>query len=842
MPRKAPLRSISIALVGVFLLAPSAFPRAVPVRGGRPAKARPDAAPGRLIAKFKPGVGRDASDPLVARHGLREVKKLRGIDASVLEAAQELRDVEGAASELRASGLVEYAEPDYLVYATRLPSDPLFPQLWGLQNVADRDIDAPEAWDLTTGDPAVVVGVIDTGIAYTHPDLAANMWRNPGEVPGNLLDDDGNGWVDDVHGVDCANGDGNPADDHDHGTHVAGTIGAVANNGRGVVGVAWDVRLMALKFLAANGSGFTSDAIECLDYATSMKLSGVNLVLTSNSWGGTGQSQALSDAIQRAADAGLLFVAAAGNSGADSETQPFYPAAHSHPEIVAVAATDPNDALASFSNYGRSSIDLAAPGVGVVSTVRSGGYASFSGTSMAAPHVAGAAALLFARNPLAIPLGVKAALLTGVDRVPPLAGRVASDGRLDARRSLELCEQGSAMLGSDLRDGFSVPLGQSVDVRVEVRDCTAPILGATVTLTTAGTEIHARDDGVAPDAVRDDAIYSATWTPTRGGAASVAIEAAYAGGSAAKTVVGTVTFLSYRMEPAPFDWVDASQGAPVGAVGDDVSALIPIGFGFDYFGATHTSVRVSSNGYLTFGSAGSTYLNTALPGPSQPNDLIAPFWDDLTAGSGAIRYLVAGLAPQRRLVIQWTDAGIFGGTGSVTFQAILHEGSHRIVFQYLDVRTNDSHAAGGSASVGIEDAAGAFGISRSFNQPVLEDASAIAFVSLPCADADEDGVCDAEDACLLEPDPGQLDSNADGYGNACDADYDGDGAVGGDDYLLLVGGFGARLGGPDYDPDLDSDGDGAIGAPEVMLLGSAFGGPPGPSGLACAGTIPCPAP
>jgi subtilisin family serine protease len=838
--------SLLLTLVGLVTLAPSALPRVGAAPEPRAAKEAtgPEAAPGRLIAKFKAGAANNARGLLVARHGLREVAALRGIGAFVLEFADEARDPHAVAAALRDSELVEYAEPDYVLRAARLPSDPLFPELWGLHDGADHDIDAPQAWDVTTGDPAVVVGVIDTGIAYTHPDLAANMWRNLGEVPGNFLDDDRNGWVDDVYGVDCVNGDGDPLDDHDHGSHVAGTIGAVANNGRGVVGVAWDVRLMALKFLAADGSGLTSDAVECLDYARSMRLRGVNVRLTSNSWGGTGQSQALSDAIRRAADAGILFVAAAGNAATNSDTEPFYPAAHPHPEILSVAATSRSDALASFSNYGPRSVDLAAPGVGILSTVRSGSYGSFSGTSMATPHVAGAAALVFARNPGASPLGVKAAILNGVDPLPSLAGRLVSGGRLDARRALDLCEQHLPMLATDLRDGFSVRLGDSVDVHVELRDCAAPVLGASVTLSGAGTQIAARDDGVAPDAARDDAIYTATWTPTQGGATAVAIEAAFPGGAVARTVQGTVTFLSYRMESVPFAWVDASQGTPVAAVGDDVSALVPIGFGFDYFGATHTSVRVSSNGYLTFGSSGTSYVNSAIPSPNQPNDLIAPFWDDLVAGSGAIRTLLEGVAPGRRLVIQWNDVGFFGGTGAVTFQAILHEGSGRIVFQYLDVRTSDFHDRGGSASVGIEDAAGGLGIAHSVNQPLLADATAIAFASLACADGDADGVCDAEDVCLTKPDPGQLDSNADGYGNACDPDFDDDGVVGGSDYLLLVRGFGARSGDgdPAYDLDLDCNGDGALGAADMLVLGAAFGGPPGPSGLACAGTIPCPAP
>jgi subtilisin family serine protease len=268
----------------------------------------------------------------------------------VLELTQKARDVQDVARALRATGLVEYAEPDYVVHALAIPSDPLFGQLWGLDNAQDHDIDAPQAWDVTTGSRDVVVAVIDTGVDYAHPDLAANLWRNPGEVPGNFLDDERNGWVDDVFGIDARNRDGDPRDDDDHGTHVAGTLGAVANNGVGIVGVAWNVQIMALKFLGANGSGFTSDAIECFEYAIAMKLDhGVDVRLTSNSWGGYGDSQALADAIAAAAEAGILTLAAAGNSpsGNDNDARPFYPASYARPEIVAVAATDSSDALAS---------------------------------------------------------------------------------------------------------------------------------------------------------------------------------------------------------------------------------------------------------------------------------------------------------------------------------------------------------------------------------------------------------------------------------------------------------------------------------------------------------------
>jgi hypothetical protein len=335
---------------------------------------------------------------------------------------------------------------------------------------------------------------------------------------------------------------------------------------------------------------------------------------------------------------------------------------------------------------------------------------------------------------------------------------------------------------------------------------------------------------VAPDAARDDGVYTAAWTPAQGGAVSVRVEAAFPGGSLSRTIDGTVSFLPYAMEPAPYQWVDTSGGTPTGLSGDDVSVAIPIGFPFDYFFSTYTAVRISSNGYLTFGSAGTVYGNTPIPNQGMPNDLIAPFWDDLVTGTGSIRTLRDGVTPNRRLVVEWADVAFYGAAGTITFQAILHEGSGRIVFQYRDVRAAAPADLGGSASVGIEDANGSLGLQWSFDQPSLADATAVAFLRTTCTDGDGDGICDAQDNCSTRPNPDQRDSNADGYGNACDADYDGDGVVGGSDRLLLGQAFGARAGSSGYHPDFDGDGDGAIGAPEFLLLGRSFGAAPGPSG------------
>ena len=337
---------------------------------------------------------------------------------------------------------VSFFEPDFVLSAQATPNDPHYGgYAWALNNTAqtggtvDADIDAPEAWELAKGDGSVVVGVIDSGVDYSHPDLAGNIWTNPGEVAGDGVDNDVNGYVDDVHGWDFFNRDNNPMDDNGHGTHVAGTIAASGNNGTGVTGVNWNAEVVPLKFMGADGSGYLSDAVSAINYANSLRTKGVNLRVTNNSWGGGGYSSALFDAIKRSSDAGIMFVAAAGNSALNNDATLSYPGSYNLPNVISVAATDHNDALASFSNYGATQVDLAAPGVNILSTVP-GGYGYMSGTSMAAPHVAGAAALAWAHSPSATVQGVRDAILAGSDKVASLSGKVATGARLNLFNTL----------------------------------------------------------------------------------------------------------------------------------------------------------------------------------------------------------------------------------------------------------------------------------------------------------------------------------------------------------------------------------------------------------------------
>lgn len=341
---------------------------------------------------------------------------------------------------LRMDPAVLYAEPDYqlMIDADRLPNDPGFSSLWGMNNtgqsggVVDADIDAPQAWGVSVGGGSTLIAVIDTGIDYLHPDLAANIWTNPLEIAGNGVDDDRNGYVDDTRGYDFANNDSDPFDDNGHGTHVSGTIAAVGNNSVGVAGVLWNAKLMALKFLDANGSGSVSGAVAALNYAVAN-----GAKISNNSWGGGGFSSALDTAIRNARAAGHIFVAAAGNEGANNNTTANYPANYAYDNVVSVAAVDRSNNLATFSNYGSTTVELAAPGVAILSTTPNNTYSTYSGTSMATPHVTGALALVRELRPDWTYRQVIDRVLATVDPLGSLQGKTITGGRLNVGRAVE---------------------------------------------------------------------------------------------------------------------------------------------------------------------------------------------------------------------------------------------------------------------------------------------------------------------------------------------------------------------------------------------------------------------
>lgn len=404
--------------------------------------------PGEVLVKFRslPERANDQARDVAAAHaaiGAQTIEELPGVKVHRVRGNRK-QSTQALMQYYAKRADVEYVEPNYIYTTQIIPNDPRFAEMWGLHNIgqtggtADADVDGPEAWDKKTGSTAVTVAIIDTGVAYNHADLAANMWVNSREIAGNGIDDDGNGYVDDVRGWDFANNDNNPMDDHGHGTHTAGTAGAVGNNATGITGVAWQVKIMPLKFLTANGGGSSSNVARAILYASAM-----GAKISNNSWGGGAYSQTIENAIATANQRGMLFVVAAGNANANNDTTTSYPCNSPQPNVLCVAATDHNDNKASFSNYGAVNVDLGAPGVSILSTVptdtcalcASSGYRFMSGTSMATPHVAGAAALVLAQFPNFTPVDIKNRLMQTVDKIPSLAGRTVTGGRLNVNRA-----------------------------------------------------------------------------------------------------------------------------------------------------------------------------------------------------------------------------------------------------------------------------------------------------------------------------------------------------------------------------------------------------------------------
>jgi hypothetical protein len=427
-----------LLLVGLALFGPSQEIRCSD-RQLMSSAERPHWAPDKILVKYKKLGDIRTQESIKAAiesfFGIKEIRKFTLIDVSVYYT---FWDKQKTLIELKKSPFVEYAEPDFYRYAeTAFPNDSRFSDLWGLHNTgqnngtADADIDAPEAWDLTTGSPDVVVAVIDSGVDYTHEDLGANLWKNPGEIPGNGIDDDGNGYIDDYFGIDAIDSSGDPMDDDGHGTHVSGIIAAVGNNGIGVTGVCWNCKIMALRFLSRNGGGSISDEIECIQYAVNQ---GVKII--NGSFGEYFYSRSEKEAIDAARNSGVLFVFAVGNDGENNDTKPHYPSSNDSENIIAVGVSDRNDRLVSWSDYGLTTVDVAAPGVDIFSTMPNNAYQKESGSSMATPHVAGLAALLKSFHPNLSWLDIKNHILNNGDKIPSAEGKLVSGSRINAFKAL----------------------------------------------------------------------------------------------------------------------------------------------------------------------------------------------------------------------------------------------------------------------------------------------------------------------------------------------------------------------------------------------------------------------
>lgn len=778
--------------------------------------AAPRYVPGEVLVKYKPGLRSVERSSMRDMIGGQVRNDLSFIGVEHLQVSG--MSVEEAVTRLKLDPRVEYAEPNYLWTIDTTPNDTRYPEMWQLNNTgqtggtAGADIRAEAAWSTFTGDPNILIGVIDTGIDYTHPDLAANAWTNPGEIPGNSVDDDGNGFVDDIHGYDFVNNDGDPFDDNDHGTHCAGTIAGVGNNALGITGINWRAKVAGLKFLSAAGSGSTANAILCVQYAIT-----IGCKLTSNSWGGGGFSQALLDAINAAGAAGQLFVAAQGNAGSNTDATPSYPAAYDTPYIIGVAATDHNDGLAGFSNFGATTCDLGAPGVNTLSLMPGGGYQTMSGTSMACPHVAGAAAFMWGRFPGMTNLQVKQRLMQFADPIPSLTGKCVTGARLNlfmatadpdsiapgAVADLATENPGSNTMGLTwTATGDDGGTGRASEY--EVRYSLAPITdanfgaatlapapnpqpaGSTEHMTVTGLSnttlyyfaLKAKDEfgnagplsNVAsgttlgpPDIAVSPPSVSKTLNTGATGTEQITISNNSAGTldwsiptpalNFGVSVVHDPVVLAKGVDPTPgppqllasggpdgfgyrwqdsndpggptFGWIDiATPGNQITLSGDDSNAgPVNIGFAFPFYGGTFNTVRVCTNGWLSFTDAATSYSNQALPNSGAPANLVAPFWDDLNFGTGTNR--AYAFYDGSKFIVSWVGVPRYNDAASVmTFQAILYP-SGEIRYQYLTMTGTTN-----SATVGIQNAAKTIGLQVVNNAAYVANNLAVRIIPL----------------------------------------------------------------------------------------------------------------
>ena len=662
--------------------------------------------------------------------------------------------VAAAVARVKGTKGVRYVEPDYLLTTAATSNDPYYTNgsLWGMQGDGTSPANefgsaAGEAWAQGhTGSRSVAVGVIDEGIQFAHPDLAANVWTNPDEIAGNGIDDDANGYVDDIHGWDFLNNnntvfDGNSTEGSDtHGTHVSGTIGGIGGNGSGVAGVNWAVTLVSAKFLGPSG-GYTSDAAEGIIYLTSLKTSkGLNIVATSNSWGGGGSSSAMLDAINSAGDQGILFVAAAGNSTTNNDAAGSYPSNYECTKggtrgwdcVIAVASLTSSGALSSFSSYGATTVDIAAPGSGVWSTYPVDTYSSLSGTSMATPHVSGAIALCASINPSLTARQLKRAVVNSVKPTSGLVGKVVNSGRLDVGAMVAACKAPTAGV-TGTPTSLSATASGANRVNLSWTDGATDeqyyeIEQAPATNSVCGTYALVATVGADNTSFTAGGLTGATSYCFRVRAIND-----FGGGTSATSDAATGTTASppapYVCAATTFSWIDSTAGTPSTVVlSDDSSASVTIPFSFPYFDSTFTTAQISSNGFLRLGSGAATsYVNVGIPTAGDPDNMIALWWDDLNPGAGGTVWtMTLGSSPARQFVITWSNVPMFGVTGSeISAQIVLDEATGAVTLQYLDTVTGASASNGGaSATIGLENADGSFGTQIGLNQAVVTDSSA----------------------------------------------------------------------------------------------------------------------
>ncbi|CAN2046882.1 serine protease [Candidatus Magnetomoraceae bacterium gMMP-1] len=698
---------------------------------------------GELILTFKENLSFIERDNILNKHNLEIIRAytilpdtyyVRKTDLTVsIEASAEQQPVmKSLVSLLNTEAEIKDVFLNYMVSAIKAPNDPGIDCVWAMNNTGQTggslgaDIDAYEAWDTQTGSSSVIVGIIDSGIDYDHPDLAANMWKNPNEIPNNGVDDDNNGYVDDVYGWDWFNNDNDPSDDYGHGTHCAGIVGAVGNNGKGVAGVCWNVKLMALKFLNEEGDGSVAAAIFVIEYAALM-----GATLTSNSWGWSGESfELLKSAISCS---NMLFIVAAGNESSDNDFLSNYPSGFALDNIISVAAVTHNDQLAHFSNYGAVSVDLAAPGVNIVSTrpnnstgldddfkapgcgLSSDYYGIISGTSMAAPYVSGAAALVYSKNPSMTWQEIKAALLDNVDRISSLNDKTLTGGRLNVSKALG--ESESSEITVDPQSlAFTLTKGSSATDILIIENTGKADLEWKLLESSANSQSEIIDQNSG---------YPETYyAQLAKGAVDTRV------GNSVQTHRGGPDNFGYIWtdsdeEGGPvFDWIDISDSGALatGSKDDNYVGPFSIGFPFCYYGNEYTEFYIASNGYIGFGSTEGLYeyTNRPIPADGKPDNILAWCWCDLRPEENSVYYKTV----DNKLIIQFVNYAEYSSNqGSVNAQVII-ESNGTIIYQYKNFINNFETD---KCTIGIENADGTDGLEVAFNTDYLHKSLAIRF-------------------------------------------------------------------------------------------------------------------
>lgn len=703
--------------------------------------AKPDYHPQRLIVKAKPDQMQSFVNAQAKHLGIQSFyslsahSKLARTNALLANNAKWHRldfaknsKIEALRDQLLASKQFEYVEYDYYRKLRALPNDANFVLQWGLHNIGgigaiDADIDAVEAWDVVQPDSNIIVAVIDTGVDYNHVDLQNSMWINSGEIANNGLDDDGNGFVDDVNGYDFLRNIGDPMDNNIHGTHVAGIIAASANNTIGVAGVSWTSKIMPVVGLSAT-SGSDSTLVAAIEYAVDNGAKIINA-----SWGGPLYSQALYDAVAYAQAAGVLFVAAAGNASANLDFIADYPANFDLANIITVAATNRSDGLAFFSNYGMRNVDVAAPGEDIYSTLPNSQYGYLSGTSMAAPLVSGAAALLASHDPSKSFLQLRQLLISSSDPIIGLQQASVSRGRVNLNSALNCNATQLQLSSANIVSGQELLFGEPQRFEVYAHSCGVAASSATVSLSIdQSAPLALFDDGTNGDVQAGDGLFSRdniVWNNVGPSQLIVSATDSLLGAASQAIDVNVIREIRYTITEPNYQWQATDTATTASLFGDDQSTTtpIPIGFEFPFYGNIYSDAFVSTNGILSFGTGHTVYSNDSIPSGFQPNNAIYAHWDDLEMlPDSRVSYELTGLSPNQIFTVTWENAIYYRSITRLSFQVQLHENGD-IVLNYQSLGGRN----GGSATIGVENDSGTQASQYSFNNQILTDARSIKF-------------------------------------------------------------------------------------------------------------------